>query len=856
MGIRDRIASVLAFKTLPVTVVTIIVYAAIYIAIAVLDDLPSVPTPNKQLGLNVDTAYDDLHKIAGLPHPYNSHQNDVVRDYILERVQAAAEHSSFTTVDDDLVSNATFGNTDIAAYFEGLNVLVKVDGTQPELDGVLFSAHFDSVPTAPGATDDGMGTATLLSLVDYFSEHQPKRTVVFNINDGEEDGLYGAHAFLEHPWFNLTSDFINLEGAGAGGRPLLLRSSSTRIAQSWTNVKHPHAAVLSADAFNRGVVRSGTDYTVYTKAGRGGIDFSFYRQRSKYHTKEDSIPSIGGKAALWNMMESTLLAGLALVNDEGSGSGSKGTPVYFDLFGEAIIVTSLKTFYIIDVALLAVGPLVVAALTFIAYKQEKLYWSPRGWGRTFAAIIVGGGLTISLGMIFARVNPFIVYSSATVVFASLLTLSLLSTYIVLELFSYFLPVPQQKSMSLVEVYIFWWILLVIATVFAGRSHIAGLYFVTFFHAGALAALLVDFIEHFTLPSALGRSSRRATAAMNDEEEEVGGAEESNERTPLLAQNGRAIKKSDIDEGNVIGLWLVQYLLIVPFPVILVTQIAVMMLNALNQTLVDGSPVRTVYLAVSLLSILSFIPLLPFVHKLHRTVPYVLVVVLAATILYNVFAFPFSENSPFKVFFQQTIDLDSGKNAVRLTGAEPWLSRRIVLELPSSWDAKDPCGHRDDLRYLMPSCVWPGLEPHVSASSPSEWLSVNSSETAPGIGTLSISGLESRACRVYFDKPIQTVSVQGSSGAIQEEFPLPEDGIREIRLWSRTWERTFDVSVAWDVRSDEDKEAQSLTGRVACEWSEDAALPALQEVVNFLPKWARVTKRTDGLLEGYKKFSLG
>ena len=117
-----------------------------------------------------------------------------MREYILERVQSAAAHSSFTTVDNDLVSNVTFGNENIAAYFEGLNILVKIDGTQSELDGVLFSAHFDSVSTAPGATDDGMGTATLLSLVDYFSKHQPRRTVVFNINDGEEDGLYGAHA--------------------------------------------------------------------------------------------------------------------------------------------------------------------------------------------------------------------------------------------------------------------------------------------------------------------------------------------------------------------------------------------------------------------------------------------------------------------------------------------------------------------------------------------------------------------------------------------------------------------------------------------------------------------------------------
>lgn len=90
----------------------------------------------------------------------------------------------------------TFGTDQAAAYFEGSNVLVRINGTSTnnETKGVLFSAHFDSVSTAPGATDDGMGVATLIQLVSYFSKNQPKRTVVFNINNGEEDGLYGAHA--------------------------------------------------------------------------------------------------------------------------------------------------------------------------------------------------------------------------------------------------------------------------------------------------------------------------------------------------------------------------------------------------------------------------------------------------------------------------------------------------------------------------------------------------------------------------------------------------------------------------------------------------------------------------------------
>ncbi len=138
------------------------------------------------------------NQIAGIPHSYNSHQNDIVRDYILNRVNDIARGSDIVHVDDDRSSNATFSlsvntnNSRIGTYFEGLNVLVKVDGSKPDLPGVLFSAHFDSSPTAPGATDDGIATVSAIQLVDYFSRNQPKRTVVFNINNGEEDGLNGA----------------------------------------------------------------------------------------------------------------------------------------------------------------------------------------------------------------------------------------------------------------------------------------------------------------------------------------------------------------------------------------------------------------------------------------------------------------------------------------------------------------------------------------------------------------------------------------------------------------------------------------------------------------------------------------
>ena len=82
-------------------------------------------------------------------------------------------------------------------------------------------------------------------------------------------------------------------------------------------------------------------------------------------------------------------------------------PNTISVFGEALAVASLQTFYIVNIVLLVIGPLVVGGLTLLAYKQNKLYWAPSGWGRVPAAILVGGGLTIGLGMIYVRVNKFV-----------------------------------------------------------------------------------------------------------------------------------------------------------------------------------------------------------------------------------------------------------------------------------------------------------------------------------------------------------------------------------------------------------------------------------------------------------------
>ena len=125
-----------------------------------------------------------------------------------------------------------------SVYFEGTNIIVYIRGSEDEdgdwwknvnkkpqrLGGVLINAHYDSVSTGFGATDDGVGVVTILQLVKHFTTdgQQPKRGIVALLNNGEEDFLNGARAFTQHPMSRFAHTFVNLDGAGAGGRATFL----------------------------------------------------------------------------------------------------------------------------------------------------------------------------------------------------------------------------------------------------------------------------------------------------------------------------------------------------------------------------------------------------------------------------------------------------------------------------------------------------------------------------------------------------------------------------------------------------------------------------------------------------------
>jgi hypothetical protein len=287
----------------------------------------------------------------------------------------------------------------------------------------------------------------MLQLLSYFTSdgRQPKHGIVLLFNNAEEDGLLGARAFGQSPLLQFCHTFVNLEGAGAGGRAILFRTTDLEAAQAYAKSPHPFGTVIAADAFKRGVIRSGTDYTVFHDFfGQRGMDIAFYSPRARYHTEEDDARHTSVDS-IWHMLSAALASTENLSKSTGTvfsgarGDGDKKLPqngkptegVWFDLFGSGWATFALRGLFAWSLVLLVATPLVIFLVVYLLVRQDKLYFFSKdiwvhsefdedpvllgGWkglSRFPLTIVVAGGVTIASAFLIAKVNPLIAHSSS------------------------------------------------------------------------------------------------------------------------------------------------------------------------------------------------------------------------------------------------------------------------------------------------------------------------------------------------------------------------------------------------------------------------------------------------------------
>ncbi len=161
-------------------------------------------------------------------------------------------------------------------------------------------------------------------------------------NNGEEDGLCGAFAFGNSPLYPFVSTFLNLEGAGAGGRATLFRTTDLEVTSAYRGSPEPFGTVVGTDGFKLGLIRSETDYRVFVGSyGLRGLDMAFYRPRTRYHTRQDDRRH-ASRDSIWHMLSSALTTTINLSGDAGDAvDGGATAGVWFDLFGDSLVLFAL-----------------------------------------------------------------------------------------------------------------------------------------------------------------------------------------------------------------------------------------------------------------------------------------------------------------------------------------------------------------------------------------------------------------------------------------------------------------------------------------------------------------------------------
>lgn len=453
------------------------------------------------------SSWTDLQEISKDFHPYSSHANDCVHDYIFKQAYSIASHASsdiFISVHDDvrsiLFQQPDFLNSSIlgrVTYYEGNNILVKIRGNDTSLGAVLVSAHFDSVPTAYGATDDGTGIASMLGILRYYANSpRPLRSIILNFNNNEEFGLLGARAFFAHPWSKEVEVFLNLEGAGAGGRSILFRSTNYGVTKHYKAASSPHLNSIFQQVFNSGYINSETDYKIYTSQGLNGLDIAFYKPRNFYHTRRDSITETT-YSALSHMFTNALDIVRSMSSAERgtflATEDDKQPAVYFDIFGIYPIILPLRRVLQIQIVGLVTGPLTLTALFLAILKKQPHQIQIRGWSRGIISLLVSVCLTVMASKLVRKGNELAVMSQFLSPLLLLWSIFLLSNYLILALAAYVYPVPNQKQIILLELFVFLWVALAISTVNISQSLVTGEFIIPIIYYLFLIAVIIGLL---------------------------------------------------------------------------------------------------------------------------------------------------------------------------------------------------------------------------------------------------------------------------------------------------------------------------------------------------------------------------
>ena len=348
------------------------------------------PRPVSGLGsagrFSADRAVKDVQAISKSPHPVGSAEHTLVKQYILNALSSAGLSPQVQA------TTAVSATGPVAASVE--NIVARLPGSGGG-KSVLLVAHYDSVPTSLGASDDGASVAVLLETARMLkSSPQMKHDVTFLFSDGEELGLLGSQAFVtENPLAANVGLVLNFEARGTSGPAILFETSNQNaklINAVGDSVRSPVANSLSYEIYKR--LPNDTDFSVFKRAGYPGLNFAFIDGLIHYHTLMDNLQNLDhGSLQQQGDYALELTRHFANSNDQNFQVGRNA--IYFDILSMKLVhySSAAGVLFVILTGLLLAGALIQA------YQKNLI---------TVKRVIFSLGATL-LGIVGAAITSFV-----------------------------------------------------------------------------------------------------------------------------------------------------------------------------------------------------------------------------------------------------------------------------------------------------------------------------------------------------------------------------------------------------------------------------------------------------------------
>ena len=250
--------------------------------LCVIQLIPQSPLPENALlsEFSATRAMRHIEAISQKPHRMGTPELAAVRDYILQQLKTIGLDPSVQN------TFATRHSGDVLFAGGVANIIARLQGT--ESDGaILLMAHYDTVPTSPGAVDNGSGVAVLLEMMRALRSMKPlKNDVIALFTDGEEIALLGAQTFVdEHAWIADIKIALNM-GLLYRGPAVIWTTSSENgwLVTEWA--RSVSGSASSSSPFSAFMVGD-TDLTPFLRAGITGAHFLTSFSFPYYHTAGD-----------------------------------------------------------------------------------------------------------------------------------------------------------------------------------------------------------------------------------------------------------------------------------------------------------------------------------------------------------------------------------------------------------------------------------------------------------------------------------------------------------------------------------------------------------------------------------------